>query len=177
MTKTAGLEGTAIIAKDRAASLEKVLGKETVSRAQAMIGQISVLEEGIIGGLCGASSMHDATEGGIFGAVWETAQASGCGVILEKDKIPVAPETVQICRHYGISPYRLISSGCLVLTAADPTALLERLAEKNIPAAVIGRMTKEKECRVVSGPDGSVTEPLDIPGPDELYRLPDQKTG
>lgn len=173
MTKTAGLEGTAIIAKDRAASLEKVLGKETVSRAQAMIGQISVLEEGIIGGLCGVSSMHDATEGGIFGAVWETAQASGCGVILEKDKIPVAPETVLICRHYGLSPYRLISSGCLVLTAADPKPLLERLAEKKIPAAVIGRMTKEKEYRVVSGPDGAVEEPLDIPGPDELYRLSD----
>lgn len=174
MTKTAGLEGTAVIANDHSAELEPVLGKKTVSRARAFMEKISVMKEGIIGGRCGVSSMHDVTEGGIFGAAYEIAEASGCGVILEKDKIPVAEETVSVCSYYGISPYQLISSGCMAMTIKEKNAplLLETLRSENIPAAVIGRMTEEKEYLIVSEQSGKKTrEPLLPPGSDELYKV------
>ena len=174
MTKTAGLEGTAVIANDHADELEPVLGKETVSKARAFMDRISVMKEGIIGGRCGVSSMHDVTEGGIFGAAYEIAAASGCGIILEKDKIPVAEETVSVCSYYGISPYQLISSGCMAMTIKEKNAplLLETLRSENIPAAVIGRMTEEKEYLIVSEQSGKKTrEPLLPPGSDELYKI------
>ncbi|MBE3597259.1 MAG: hypothetical protein IMX02_00075 [Limnochordaceae bacterium] len=67
----------------------------------------------------GASAMHDVTEGGLLGAVWEMAQASGCGVEIWEAAVPVREETRQVCRRFGIDPLRLISSGAMLAAAPD----------------------------------------------------------
>jgi len=143
MTKTAALEATAIIARERVTVLGKT--KMPASRIRKMQNLlfdpgISVLRESQIALRAGCSAMHDATEGGILTALWEIAEASRARVEIESDKIPVLPDTRQVCRLWKIDPLRAISSGTLLLTISPRKLqrLLADLSGAGIQATVLG---------------------------------------
>lgn len=168
MTKTAGIEGTAIIAGDKEEELAGALGRELVDKAKSFINNTSVVRDGVIAGRFGVNSMHDVTEGGILGAVWEVAEASDVGVEIYKYKIPIADATLRISEYYKINPLKLISSGCMVMTCKDGDGLVQKLEENNIQAAVIGRVTEEPARILV---DGENVEEIKQPESDELYKV------
>ncbi len=163
MTKWAGLEGTMLIAEDHAELLSS-LPFETVERACALSGHLSVVPESKIAMQHGAHAMHDVTEGGVLGAVWELAAQKHLGAAVDLKAIPVLPETEAIAEAVGVDPYRLMASGSMLIACENGTEMAEALSAAGIPAAVIGRIT-ERDFRFTDG------SPLDPPGADELYRL------
>ncbi len=167
MTKWAGLEGTAIIAKEYEEILVKRLPLEMVQRAQSMKQFLSVGREALIAAKHGATAMHDATEGGILGAVWEVAECSQTGVELWMDKIPIKEETKLICKEAQIDPLGLISSGTMIITLDNGNELLDELMENGIEAAVIGKITQKERILVTN--DGR--ELLAEPKSDALYQV------
>lgn len=169
MTKTAGLEGTAILAADQEERLVAMLGREQVERAKAFKQHISVIREGVLAGRHGATAMHDVTEGGILGAVWEVAHASDVGIRIYSDKIPVAEETVNICKCFGLDPLRLISSGSMLIACPDGEAMVELLEKSGIRASVIGHVTTDARKLLINA-EGVVSE-IEQPGADELYKV------
>jgi hydrogenase expression/formation protein HypE len=168
LTKSAGIEGTAIIAHDKDEELHKNLEVETIETAKSFINSISVVKEGIIAGKFGVSSMHDVTEGGVLGAVWEVAEASVVGAKIYKDLIPIEEETKIICNYFDIDPLKLISSGCMLITCKDGDKLVKEMLEKGIKATVIGMITKETE-RIIKSGNGF--EEIHQPDSDELYKV------
>lgn len=168
MTKSAGLEGTAILAADQADFLKNNLQSDELSEARGLIDQISVIEEGSCGGDLSVHAMHDATEGGILGASWELAEASGTGCLIETEKIPVHPLTAKICKALNIDPLRLIASGSMIMATPDPEILIGELASKGIAGTVIGKLTESPNRLLLI--DGQTTE-LIPPGSDELYKI------
>jgi hydrogenase maturation factor len=166
MTKAAGLEGTAILATDHADFFTERVGEETVQTAQRFLDEISVLPEGRLAIVAGATAMHDATEGGVITACLEMATASGIGVELFPGRVPVRPQTRAICEVVGIDPLGLISSGAMLIATAEPKRLLTALAEGGIEAAEVGRFTDTGAWRIL---DGS-REPLRSHPRDELWR-------
>ena len=168
MTKTAGIEGTAIFARDQREKLLLQLNPDTVSAAASMIDSISVVEEGTLGRRMNVHAMHDATEGGILGACWEVAEACGSGCVIDCRQIPVDPVTRQICSVLSVDPYRLISSGSLILVTDEPDQLIAEMTKKGILCTMIGHLTEGKE-RLIRKADGLVT--LEPPGPDPLYKI------
>lgn len=168
MTKSAGIEGTAIIAHDREEVLKEKLGTELVENAKTFINSISVVKEGRIAGEFGVSSMHDATEGGILGAVWEIAEASGTGIRVYKNKIPVEQETQKIAGFFNIDPLRLISSGCMLITCKDGEGLLEKLKDNGINAEIIGEVVDDRLCILITD---NGEEEITQPDADELYKV------
>ncbi len=168
MTKWAGLEGTSIIATDLGKDLSNVLSEDELISAQTLINKISVVPEGIIAGEFGVNSMHDVTEGGILGASWEIAERSDKGIKLYLNKIPVLETTKKICKHFGISPYHLISSGSMIMTCKNGEKLVKLLMDKGITATIIGEVLAND--RVVVDFDGSTYE-LQPPKADELFKV------
>lgn len=167
MTKWAGLEGTAIIANDYEKELKEMLPMETIEKAAAFSGFLSVLPESRIAVELGALALHDATEGGILGAAWEMADCAGVGLELDINKIPMKEETRMICQAAGIDPYGLISSGTLLIGIEEGEKLVEKLREQGIEAAVIGRF---KDGEKLVNRDGAFA-PLRQPQSDELYKV------
>lgn len=165
MTKWAGTEGTAILAEEKAAFLEKYMTAEEMEAAKGLKAFLSVGRESEIAFAHGATAMHDATEGGILGAVWEVAECSGCGVEVYADDIPVRPETEKICGALGIDPLRLISSGTMIIAAENGQELVQKLAQAGVAAAVIGKIT-ESGRHIFSGGEKM---PLGEPESDALY--------
>jgi hydrogenase expression/formation protein HypE len=123
MTKTAGLEGTALRLP-----------------APELYGRISVVADARAALAAGCRAMHDVTEGGLLGAAWEMAAASGCGVEVDADAVPVASQTAALCARDGLDPLRLLGSGALLCGADDGPALVRALAAAGVPAAVVGRV-------------------------------------
>ena len=103
----------------------------------------------------------------MLGAVWEMAHASSCGAVIEKDKIPMLESTRLICREMALDPYRLISSGCLLIACPDGKALCDALQKEGIPCAQIGTATDEG----VYLQTEKELLPLDPPGADEIYKM------
>ena len=163
MTKWAGLEGAMLIASDHADRLAAV-PVETVERAKALSQHLSVVPESRIAIQHGAHAMHDVTEGGVLGAVWELAMQERLGAIVDQDAIPILPEIKDVARVVGLDPYRLMASGSMLIACESGADMVAALRETGIPAAVIGRVT-ERDFRFADG------SPLDPPGTDELYRL------
>ncbi len=169
MTKTGGLEGTAILAADQAVRLSSYLSADELAEARRLIEQISVVPEGVIGGELAVHAMHDATEGGILGAAWELAEASGLGLVIDPQQIALSSLTVRICAALAINPLRLISSGSLLMATDQPELLLVRLAAAGIRGTIIGRLTASQAYWLQTA-DGQ-REELAPPGPDELYQV------
>lgn len=165
MTKWAGTEGTAILAKEWEEGLRAYLSTEELQTAQEMKGQLSVGRESEIAYAHGATAMHDATEGGILGAVWEVAECSGLGVDVFVEKIPVREETKKICAVMKIDYLRLISSGTMIIATEKGEELAEKLRENGITAAVIGKLTASGKYMLAGG----LRLPLEEPGSDALY--------
>lgn len=163
MTKWAAMEGTMLIAQERADLLCGVDASvlEDAIRLEALL---SVVPESRIAMQNGAHAMHDVTEGGVLGAVYEIAAQSGCGARIDLDAIPVLPATRIIAKAAGVDPYRLIASGSMLIACPDGDAMCIALRNAGIKATVIGRI-EESGCTFT---DGTVIDP---PGADELYRL------
>ncbi len=173
MTKSAGIEGTGIIASDFENQLEEFCTNEELLEAKKMLSQVSVVKDGIVAGSIGTSGMHDITEGGVLGAVWEMCQISGTGCELWIDKIPVKEITKKICDVFHINYLRLISSGCmLIIVRPENKQLLEEaMNEANVEISCIGQI-KEKQYGIMSSDcgNGKLCE-IFPPESDELYKV------
>ncbi|MBH1940749.1 AIR synthase family protein [Mobilitalea sibirica] len=168
MTKWAGLEGTAIIAAEKEQELLSKYTAGFLEGAKRMLDHISVVRESVIAREVGVTSMHDVTEGGVFGALWEMGAASKVGMEVDLTKILLKQETVEICEFYDINPYMLISSGCMLIVTDKANRLVDSLKAEGIPAAVIGHITQGNERIVMNGDEKRYLEP---PKGDELYKV------
>lgn len=168
LTKGAGIEGTAILAQDYGKILAKRVPREIIERARAFTNLISVVKEGLLAAEAGVRAMHDVTEGGVLGALYEMAEASGVGLEVEAGRVPVREETRLVCEALGADPLSLISSGAMLIATPDGEGLRDLLKSHGIEAEVIGRVT-ETRARVLITGDGQV--PIPPPDGDELWRV------
>lgn len=173
MTKVAGIEGTGIIGNDKEEKLTEILTQEEIAEAKNMLLEVSVVKEGVIAGKVGTCGMHDITEGGILGAVWEMCQIAGVGAEIWEEKIPVAPVTKKICAYYNLDYLRLISSGCMLIIVDEgkKEELEEKLRLGGVKVTSIGRVSAfETGINIVR--EGK-PEKIQPPEADELYKIID----
>lgn len=165
LTKQCGIEGGIILCKDHPEAAEAFLDTSEKALLPEMEQQLSVVKEARIAAQMGAIAMHDITEGGVFGATYEMAEAAGLGLCINEAAIAVHPVAQKACAHFDLNPYRLISSGSLlVIWHGDEQPLLQALKDEGIFAACIGEFTQGEICTVESG----ILMP---PTQDELFKI------
>ena len=176
MTKSAGLEGSGIIAFDYEKELTGRLSAAEIQEAKGYLELISVVKEGVAAGQTGYSAMHDVTEGGVLGAVWELCRAAGAGAEIWQEAISVTDLTKKICEVYDIDPLRLISSGCMVIAVRPEKkeALEKALAAVEVKASLIGTV-KEAARGITLIRQGKAFE-ITPPESDELYKVVGRST-
>lgn len=167
ISKWVGLEGTAMLARRHKNKLLARYPAYFVEEAAGFDRFLSVIPEAATAVKSGVCMMHDASEGGIFGALWELAERAGAGLTIDLKKIPLRQETVEVCECCEVNPYELLSGGALVMVAEDGPGLLEALKAENIPAAMVGKITDSRD-RIIR--NGEEVRFLDRPKNDEVYR-------
>ena len=173
LTKTVGLEGTAILARDKVALLKKKgVPKGLLKLARSYQEHISIVEEALLTAkLKGVHALHDPTEGGVLNGLWEMAEASGLGIEVWAEKIPVAPATQVICLTLGLDPLKLMSSGTLLL-AVQPSslsAIQKALKNTRVRLTEVGMLTTRAKGRVLVRRGKRLV--LKSVSQDELYKL------
>jgi len=149
MTKSAAIEATAIIALEKGKELETSFSRKFIRKAQRYLREpgISVVKEAtLLRRMPGVHAFHDPTEGGLGTGIFEMATASGLGVEVYGERIPLTEETRLLCEYCHIDSLGAFASGSL-LVAVSPTAseqAIKKLLQAGVPAVRIGRMVPKK---------------------------------
>jgi hydrogenase expression/formation protein HypE len=172
VTKKLALEGTAIAATQYEEKLRSSLTAKEIKHAKGMFDQISVVREGVIAGRIGTAAMHDVTEGGILGAVWEVCTGTNTGAEIDAAELPFDDITMAICILLDLDPMRLISSGSMLMFVKQEKwgPLSSALTEAGIEAYLIGSVQPPEHGIFLVMKNGE-REPVGPPGPDEIYKI------
>ena len=152
ITKGPAIEATGIFATMFPKLLEKEFGSSFSEQAQEIFYKMSVVQDALTAvgvGVRdeGVTAMHDATECGIWGGLYETAQAANLGMRVEKERIVVENCITEICRYFGIDPYASISEGTLIIACKEHKAesVVKALARKGIKSSIVGELVNPEQ--------------------------------
>ena len=160
------LSGPLQLLERKKEALREHFSQPFLNQAKKLEVCLPILSEAAVAVSSGVSAMHDVSEGGIFGALWDMAEASGVGLEIDLKKIPIRQETVEICEYLGVNPYKLVSGGCLLMATEDGLGLVRELENQGIPCALIGKATHGND-RVLINEDERRF--LETPQKDEIY--------
>jgi len=160
MTKGVAIAATGILSRVFPQSVEKSFGSAFLKKAQNYLYNFSVVEDALVAASVGlrddgVTSMHDVTEGGLLGALYELSEASKTGLEVELSKVIVTEEAKEICQLFKISPYESLSEGTLILTVKPQkaSAVQKALDLKGIKNAVIGKIIEAKDGKWIGEDD------------------------
>ena len=136
-----GREGTTLLVNREEEALKRRFPLGFVEEARQLGASISVVREAIAVGELGACALHDVSQGGIFGALWEMCEGANVGLEADLRRIPIRQETIEVCEYLGKNPYCLLSGGALLAVVSDGKYMVQELHKQGIEAVVIGRTT------------------------------------
>ncbi|MCM1283194.1 MAG: AIR synthase-related protein [Muribaculaceae bacterium] len=167
VTGRIGTAGAAVLAKERQEDLRSRYTQPFLDRAVLPEKALSVRCEAAAATEAGAA-MHDISEGGIYGALWELGQRFHVGLEVDLKQIPIRQETVEICEFFQLNPYKLLSTGSLLIAAEDGNALAAEIRRAGYDATVIGRITEGNERVLLCEEERRFLETAQT---DELYKI------
>lgn len=147
VTKGPAIEATGIFATMFPKLIEREFGAGFSQRAQEIFYKMSVVEDAMTAvsvGVrdAGVTAMHDATECGIWGGLYEIAQAADLGARVVREKIVVEECVREVCQYFDLDPYAAISEGTLIITCREYKAqeVVKELTRKGIAASIVGEL-------------------------------------
>jgi hydrogenase expression/formation protein HypE len=145
ITKGPAIEATGLLSIQFEELMRDELADDTIAAATDRFSDMSPVRDALTATAAGpVTAMHDATEGGVFGGLYEMARAGGVHFDAETDSIPVQPGVMEACEFFDIDPWIAISEGTLLLTVTPDGAedVLAALDDEGIPAAEIGTVSE-----------------------------------
>jgi len=149
ITKGPAIEATGIFAAMFPQLIEQEFGSDFRQRAGQIFYKMSVVTDAMTAITVGVrqngvTAMHDATECGIWGGLYELAEAAGLGVRVERERIVVEDCVNEICRYFDIVPYASISEGTLIIACRPHKAreVVQALSQKGINSSIVGELTE-----------------------------------
>ena len=179
ITKGPAIEATGIFAAMFPNLLESEFGHDFNKKAQQIFYKMSVVEDAMTAVSVGVrengvTAMHDATECGIWGGLYELAHASGLGVKIEKEQIIIEDCVPEVCSYFDIDPYTSISEGTLILSCREHKAhdIVKALSQKGISSSIAGELTSAKQGMILveEGKEGKLEHPIVDPFWNAFYK-------
>lgn len=171
LTKECAMLSTAILALSFPETVKKNCGLEIYRDGCELFFKTSTVEAGLIAGELarnskGVTAMHDVTEGGVLGALYELAQASMCGLWIDETKLPVGEAQREIGKLFSIDPRYCVGAGSMIITAKPVITdlLISRLNEQGIKATSIGKIVAPEQGIILNSEQGQKSlnyQPID----------------
>ena len=171
LTKGPAIETAGLLAALREKELRKSYPAALVRKAKALCSEISVVKDCLTAVKAGGvTAMHDATEGGVIGGLFEIANASRVGIEADESLMIYPDEVRMVCERFGLDPMSAIAEGSLLLTVRPAFAgkVIGKLGRAGIAASVIGHVTSDRRKRTLRRRDGTLS-PLAIPAQDPFW--------
>lgn len=186
----AALHGTAALAKELEEELAGRYGRHFIRRMKGCAAAYSIGKLGEVLGISGITGesqgaeilgvtkmcegaeipgiteIQKAGEGGVLAALWELAADHRAGFHVWLRDIPILQESIELCETFDLNPYRLHSGGSYLVVADNGLDVVRHLTQRNIRAAVIGKVEPGIKRLIDTGEGVSF---LERPKRDELY--------
>jgi hydrogenase maturation factor len=172
ITKGPAIETTGLLAALFPERFVAAGGQAFQEEAAAVFSRMTVMEDcAIARKFRGVHVMHDATECGVWGGLYEMARAGGYGLRIEEEAIPVLPVIRRTAELFKFDPFAAISEGTLIAMAdeRDADGLIRALEDEGIPAATVGEVVNAAEGLKIMGRSGE--RPLEHPTVDPYWVL------
>ncbi|MBN2057255.1 MAG: AIR synthase family protein [Candidatus Saganbacteria bacterium] len=148
VTKGPAVETTGLLSVLFPQKFVEAGGEEFQRQAADVFYQMSVMDDcAIARGFPGVHVMHDATECGIWGGLYEMARAGDYGLRVEQDLIPIQPVIKKTAELFAFDPFCAISEGTL-LAVVDPLEadeLSRAFKRQGILSAVVGEVVDKQQ--------------------------------
>jgi hydrogenase maturation factor len=158
ITKSCAISTAAILAMCFPETVKNKLGTEMQQEACATFYHTSSLDDALTA--VGKNhehkditAMHDVTEGGVIGAIYELATASNNGALIYNNKVPIGNLQKEVCRLFSLDPRYCIGAGSMIITCKKASAsdVINRLAKENIACTEVGEiMEKHKGIKLIT---------------------------
>ena len=168
ISKWVGLEGTALLAKEKKQDLISKYPASFINDAIGFKDYMTIESEAAVAIKSGVSAVHDLSNGGVFAGLWEMGERAGCGLKVDLKSIPLRQETVEICEFFEINPYQLLSGGALLFATDDGEKLVEDLRHEGIFAALIGFLQEGNRKDIINEDESRF---LEMPQADEIHKI------
>lgn len=176
ITKSIALETTAFIGTLCYEKIKSDCGLQTANDAKSLFHSLSVVKDALLASSIGVrengvTTMHDATERGVQGALVEIAEASNVGMMIQSELLPIHSATQVVCETYLMNPYAASSEGTLLITCHPnkEKRIIEKLVDNGIECTLIGEIVpKEEEVRWSMN---NRISPLTLPDEDPYWEL------
>ena len=153
VTKQAALIATSILARSFPHTVKNHCGTDIWQKASDLFDQTSCLKEGLIASAfneqegIAVTAMHDVTEGGMLGAIYEMAMASQLGAEVDEEALPIGDVSQSVCDFFKIDPAYSVGAGAMVMAVwPDKTAeLLRQLKNEGIDASKTGTFRPKEQ--------------------------------
>ena len=157
VTKSCAISSAAILAMSFPETIKNKAGNEIYQLACDSFYQTSSLPDALIAvghnnEHSEITAMHDVTEGGVLGAIYELAMASGNGAFIYQDKLPIEEVQAKVCAIFDLDPRYCIGAGSMIITCEKEASesVIARLAKNNIKCTVVGEICdREKGIKIV----------------------------
>lgn len=176
MTKSAGLIATSVLAMSFSNHVKTNLGADILDKLISNFWDISVLQEAyLVRGINVSEkivhAMHDVTEGGILGAIYEMATASDIGVKVVEEAIAVNEEVEKTANLFGLDATKIIGAGSMLIACSpnEKHQILEKLRANHIQCTEIGYFCPKEEGMYVLQNNKNVG--LESPGVDKYWEV------
>lgn len=147
MTKGVAIATTGILARTFPETIERAYGSAFLKEAQSHFHQFSTVQDALTAASVGlrdegVTAMHDVTEGGLLGALYELTQASNVGIVIDLSSVIMTQEAKGVCDLFDLDPYLTLSEGTLIITVKEDKAqeVVRALKSKGIAAKRIGKI-------------------------------------
>jgi hydrogenase maturation factor len=157
MTKGPAVEATGLLSVSFPEYFRRKGGEAYQTRAENIFYQMTVVDDAAVAReLPGVRAMHDATECGVWGGLYEMAQAGHYGLRIVQEQIPIQPDVALTCRLAGIDPFTSISEGTLlaIVSPEDTERLLAAWNKHGTLCAEVGEVVPAKQGLHVVTPEG-----------------------
>ncbi|MDT0642656.1 AIR synthase family protein [Zunongwangia sp. F363] len=152
VTKTCAISSSSILGMSFPETVKNKLGKEVFEESCKMFYETSSLKDALTAAgkdekHKDVTAMHDVTEGGVLGAIYELTKACGHGARIENDLLPIGHTQKEICRLFSIDPRFSIGAGSMIITCKKGTEneVIDRLKKENIACTAVGEITEKED--------------------------------
>ena len=164
----AGMDGMLRITEEKEQELKTRFAPVFMKQIKSYGQQIFAPKEIEAAKAGGAFVVRQVADGGILAALWNLALELNQGLDIDMKKISILQETIEVCEHFRLNPYQMISTGSFLAVTDNGEVLADALNNQGITAAVIGHTTDNNDKILRNGEEMRY---IDRPAPDEILKL------
>ncbi len=165
MSKHCAMSSSALLAMSFPEYIKRNCGKEVWEKASEQFYETSVFKEGVLASELNKTApvvkaMHDVTEGGVYGAIYEMAVAANVGVRINDWQLPKSEITQKLCSAFDLDHRYCIGAGSMIF-AVNPEnkVVFEReMSTHMVRVTALGEFLEPEEGRSIKLSDGQLVK-------------------